>query len=993
VAIGITFRRVHVMLLGFALFFSGRLLCAADTTQSEYTRSLWKVQDGLPEGTVQALAETQDGYLWIGTTGGLTRFDGTHFVLYGSNALPAPVVNSIFCLFPSRDGSLWIGTEGGGLLHLQKNSVKTYATPQGLTDGFVRSILEDSHGTVWAGTDNGLFQVDGDRVKRIEVAEGMGPFAVHEIAEDRVGRIWVGGSRLLAIEDGQMHFYSLPGSYSSNRVKTILQSADGSIWVGTVGGLERLINGKFQRVPELEGTVRALKQTSDGTLWIGTIGKGLWTYKDGTFSHLNGLLPSNTVLKIFEDDSHQVWIGLQDGLVRLSKTPVRVISLPGGSDADFGTISSNGDGTLWAVASGVYRIGDGIARPARFKELPNVMVRNVFRDRQGDLWVGTDGSGAYRITPHGIVHYSAPNELTNNFIRAFLQSRRGDIWVATDEGVSRITTQGVQKFGMKDGLAYFSTRSLLEDHSSDIWIGTDQGLSHWHRNAFIHDAATETLLHEKIWSILEDAEETLWFGTRDHGLFRYQDGRVTQYTTVDGLVSNSIYQILEDPQKRFWLSGPNTISSLDEQQLHQDSATKNRHLSVSVYVMPYGAEDAQMYGGRQPSGYLDSGGGVWFPSSKGAAHIVLEKHPIATPPRLVIENVTLDGRDLPLAGTIQLPSRMSRLEFNFAPLSLRSQTGIRYRYKLENFDKDWLYAGTNLTASYTNLPAGTYHFRVAAFDVGNPEIASEAFVDVRRVPFFWQTWWFLSLSVVVLSLLAWAIYKGRMHQIRLRFRAVLDERGRLAREMHDTVIQGCTSISALLEAIASSQAGNHFPQEQLLGYARIQAQTTINEARHAVWNLRHEDEPALDLAASLDAISLQTRKEFSVPVTCTVAGDPFFVPGSIARELLMVVREAVYNAVLHGHPLEIAISVRYEPKELILMVADNGIGFNTNEAPAEGHFGITGMRERMERLGGTLDLSSILGTGTRVELSLRRSIVLSETGNRHRWAMRWNIIK
>jgi signal transduction histidine kinase len=282
---------------------------------------------------------------------------------------------------------------------------------------------------------------------------------------------------------------------------------------------------------------------------------------------------------------------------------------------------------------------------------------------------------------------------------------------------------------------------------------------------------------------------------------------------------------------------------------------------------------------------------------------------------------------------------------------------------------------------------------VAAFDVGNPAVASEAFVDVRRVPFFWQTWWFLSLSVVMLSLLAWAIYKGRMHQIRLRFRAVLDERGRLAREMHDTVIQGCTSISALLEAIASSQAGNQFPQEHLLGYARIQAQTTINEARHAVWNLRHEDEPALDLAASLDAISLQTRKEFSVPVTCTVEGDQFFVPGSIARELLMVVREAVYNAVLHGHPREIAISVRYEPKELILIVTDSGIGFNTNEAPAEGHFGITGMRERMERLGGTLDLSSIPGTGTRVELSLQRSIVLSETGNRHRWAMRWNLIK
>src|SRR6202042_1807124 len=177
--IAITFRRVHVMLLGVALFFSGRLLYAADTTQSEYTRSLWKVQDGLPEDTVQALAETSDGYLWIGTTGGLTRFDGTRFVLYGSNILPSPGVNSIFCLSASKDGSLWIGTEGGGMLHLKNNQVKSYGTPEGLTDGFVRSILEDRHGTVWVGTDNGLYQVVGDRVKRVEMAPGMEPQAVH----------------------------------------------------------------------------------------------------------------------------------------------------------------------------------------------------------------------------------------------------------------------------------------------------------------------------------------------------------------------------------------------------------------------------------------------------------------------------------------------------------------------------------------------------------------------------------------------------------------------------------------------------------------------------------------------------------------------------------------------------------------------------------------------------------------------------------------------
>jgi ligand-binding sensor domain-containing protein/signal transduction histidine kinase len=978
--------------VGLALIFACHSLHGLGASESQYARSLWKVQDGLPEGTVQALAETQDGYLWIGTTGGLTRFDGTHFVLNGSSTLPIPVVNSIFCLLSAKDGSLWIGTEGGGLIHLTRNSVTAYSTPQGLTDGFVRSILEDSRGTVWVGTDNGLFQVNGNSVKRAEV-DGLGPLAVHGIAEDRDGRIWVGGSRLLAIEGGRVHSYNLPGTYSSNRVKTILQTSDGVVWVGTVGGLERLVNGTFQRVPGLDGTVRALKQTADGTLWIGTIGNGLWTYKDGVFSHLNGLLPSSTVLQIFEDDSHQVWIGLQDGLVRLSKTPVRVVSLPGGQDADFETISGNGDGDVWVVASGVYRIHDGVARPFRFNELPNEMVRNVFRARQGDLWIGTDGSGVYRITSHGTVHYSAPRDLTNNFIRVFLETRHGDIWIGTDEGVSRIATQGVQKYGIKDGLAYFSTRSILEDRNGDIWIGTDQGLSHWHRNAFLHDAATEALQHEKIWSIFEDAMGILWFGTRDHGLFRLKDGQLAQFTTLQGLVSNSIYQILEDPQRRLWLSGPNTISSLDEQQLLQSSATAKEHLSVSVYAMPYGAEGAQMYGGRQPSGYLDPKGGVWFPSNKGAAHIALEAQSIPSPPRIAIENVTLDGRDLSLLNTIEVPSHMTRLEFSFAPLSLRSQTGIRYRYKLENFDKEWLFAGTNLTASYTNLPAGTYRFRVNAYDVGNPAVISEASIDVQKDPLLWQTWWFVSISVGVLSLFAWAIYQTRMHQIKLRFRAVLDERGRLAREMHDTVIQGCTSISALLEAMASFQTRSHLQGEDLLQYARAQVRATIDEARHAVWDLRHEDEAALDLKASLEAISVQTRKEFPVEVVCTVSGSPLFIPGSTTRELLMVVREAVYNAVLHGHPREVRIEVLFNAQQMSIAVADDGIGFDSNEAQAEGHFGITGMRERMERVGGKMKLTSVSGAGTRIDLSLDRSVLSSRARKGQKPGVNWDAIK
>ena len=968
------------LLLGCFFFMPTRAL-RSETVQPQYSRTVWRVQDGLPEGIVQALAQTHDGYLWIGTTGGLTRFDGTHFTIYGSGAPAASGVNSVFCLAPARDGTLWVGLEGGGLLHLAGGGVTEYGPAQGLTDGFVRAIFQDRNGTIWIGTDNGLFQTDATAhtVRKIETPAAMSPFGVHAITDDHAGRIWVGGSRLLSIENGHQRFYTLPGSYSSNRVKSILASEDGSLWVGMVAGLERLVGDRFERVAQISGTVRSLKQTSDGTLWIGTIGNGLWTYKAKSFVQLSSLLPSHTVLTILEDDSHQVWLGLQAGLVRLSRTSVHVIPLPGGGDADFETISGNGDGSLWAVNSSVYRISNGIARPYRFSALPGILVRNVFRDRNGSLWVGTDGSGAFHITSHGTVHYSAPRDLTNNFIRAFLETRRGEIWIGTDEGLNFLNASGMHRLTMKNGLVYSSIRSLLEDEAGDIWIGTEQGLSHWHAGAFEENFATRTLSHEKIWSICEDRSHALWFGTRDHGLFRLQQGRLAHFTTAQGLASNSIYQILEDPAQRMWLSGPSTISSVDENSFHEDPDASSTLLSVSHYTMPYIAEDAQFYGGRQPSGYVAPDGTVWFPSSKGAIHVVSEEPSIPTVPRVLLQRVTLDGRDLPLSGTIQLSAQMTRLEFSYAPLSLGPGEVIRYQYRLRNFDKGWVYAGTSLNASYTNLPAGSYRFEVQAFDTANPKLTSMASVDVIRAPFFWQTWWFLCLSAVTLVVAIWAGYRMRMHQVRLRFRAVLDERGRLAREMHDTVIQGCTSVSVLLEAVASRDTEQTPVQQELLRHARDQVRTTINEARSAVWNLRHDEEEAIDLFSSIQAIASQTSREFGVEVRPTVEGETYLIPSTILRELLMVVREAVYDAALHGHPNSISITTRYESRHLRMLVVDDGIGFDVAAVPAEGHYGIIGMRERMKRVSGEFHLHSAPGKGTRAELSVARTVLESRT--------------
>ncbi len=941
----------------------------------QYTRRIWRIQDGLPEDTVQAIQQSQDGYLWIGTTGGLLSFDGSHFHLYNHANVPALADNSVFCILAARDGSLWIGTEGGGLVHLKDGAFHAYTQAAGLSNSFVRSLLEDDQGRIWIGTDNGLFQLVHDNLQQVDTSGYVPALAVHSIIEDHEHRVWVGGSALLVFDPDGVSMKRLPGRDSENRVKSILETQDGTIWVGTVGGLNRLVKGRFQPVEQIRGTVRTLRQTSDGTLWIGSIGHGLYRYAHGRFSRWTSadLLPSSTVLSLFADAQQQVWIGTQAGMVRLSKTPVSVISLPGDSDNGSGTIFADPDGTVWVVSSGVFAIRDGVARPYKFPKLPDVTLRTLFRDRSGDLWLGSDGSGIYRLTHTGVVHYTAPDRLVNNFVRGFLQSKDGAMWIATDEGVSRIAGNETQNYRERDGLAYFSTRSLVEDSNGDIWIGTDHGLSHLHRGVFVHDAATAALAEEKVWSILEDRDGALWFGTRSHGLFRYAKGRIVPYTTAQGLANNNIYQLLADRRGSLWVSGPTTISSFPLPL--QEADPSDMHLKVNVYELPYDAGPVQMCGGQQPSGSLAPDGDIWFASSKGAVRVLPVTPSRVDPPRALITGITADGRELRVSSALVFPAALSRLEIAFAPLLLRSQEDVRFRYRLEDFDHDWIYAGSSRIASYTNLPPGKYRFRVAAFEVSNPSAISEVSVGLQKRPYFYGTWWFLTGCLVAAALLILAIYHSRIRSLRLRFKAVLEERSRLAREMHDTVIQGCTSISALLEAISSLRRENPELQENLLDHARMQVRSTIDEARQAVWNLRHKEDSVADLGSSAAAIAERTSKEFGIPVGCIEEGRPFRVRGSLARELLMVIREAVYNGALHGRPQRIQIKLVYTRDELSSSVSDDGCGFDPAARRAEGgqHYGIEGMRERVERMGGRIGIISVPARGTTVSFSVRRS--------------------
>lgn len=947
----------------------------------QFTRNLWRTSDGLPEATVQALAETNDGLLWIGTTGGLATFGGFHLHTFAAPNLQALGGHSVFCLAKDRDGSLWAGTEGGGLLHIQGESVRVFSGREGLTDGFVRSVFQDAGGTLWVGTDDGLFRMQNNRLDRFDDRPSVPRIAVHSITADRSGNLWVGGSQLLRITPaGSVTRFDLPGEYSKSRVKRILQTSDGTVWVGTVGGLQRLVHGHFEPVPEIHTTVRSLLETNDGTLWIGTIGGGLWTRKSGALARVEspGLLPSDTVLTMLQDDDADIWIGTQAGMVRLSRTPVGIVPLPAGGDPDFETVSGDSEGNIWVAAQQLYALRRGQARITAFPRLGQVSVRNVFRERDGALWIGTDGSGAYRLDGHSVRHLSAPGDLTNNFIRAFLQTRDGAIWIATDEGVSRVLGKGSERYTEASGLVYFSTRCLLEDRRGGVWIGTDRGVSLWRDGKFQNNAVTAALAKEKVWSILQDRTGVLWFGTRDDGLFRYAEGKMQQITTAEGLPSNSIYQLLQDRGGTFWITGPDTIASLPEQPLDRAVLSPHQSLSVQVFTMPFGADGAQMYGGRQPAGFLAPDNTLWFPTSKGAAYIKTpQPRSVARSPRAIINAVEEDGRNTPTKDHLEIAADVTRLSVSFGAVFLRSPAGVRFRYRLEPLESAWNTTETEDTATYTNLTAGHYRFRVQAVDAAHPEALSETQLEFTKSPFFYQTWWFYALMLFALALAIWGVYRFRVGQIRTRFQAVLAERNRLAREMHDTVIQGCTGISALLEAIASRKDGKL--DTELLDFAREQTRATIDEARHAVWDMRH-DENEVNLFEAMSKLAEQTSREHGNSVTLNTAAASLKLGTSAAHEVLMTVREAVYNAIQHSGSDRIEMSAEEHEGEWTIRVADFGRGFEFARGQVQdGHFGMLGMQERMKRLGGRLEVRSTIGAGTVVLLRLRQTTCATRT--------------
>jgi ligand-binding sensor domain-containing protein/signal transduction histidine kinase len=948
------------------------LASLAGAEMPAYVSRIWRTAEGLPENSIRAIAQTPDGYLWLGTSSGLARFDGVRFVIYARFNTPSMTDDNVRALAVSPDGSLWVATDGGGLLHYHSGRFQSFGPKEGLANEFVGAVLEDRHGDVWAGTNRGLFRRHGEKFERIDEALHLPNIAFFGLQESPDGRIFAGGpAGLFCFENGKLHRYK--EGRDLDGIHHFILAGNGSLWLGTNHGLR--IIGEVSADPNgsyVKDMISAFREDHDGNMWLGTEGHGLYRVHDRleTLFRAPVNLPDNSILSILEDREHNIWIGTADGLVRLSTPDVNVLNTGDRLSGDnVLTVYCGHRGDLW-LTTVTGRIFQYVNGRINAKELPPpanaLRFRGTFEDHAGTFWFGTGSQGFVRLVQGKATRFTDADGLRNNGIQAFFEDRDKNLWIGTTSGISRWDGSHLLNYYLEEGLSYGWVRAIAEDDNGDMLVGTDRGLNRFHGGRFVTDPAFAALSRDRIWSIYAEAPGTLWIGTRGGGLVRVRNGNAARITTREGLLSNSIFQVIGDRAGSLWMSGPIGLSAASINDLNAAADGRTDSIAVLAYGTGDGLE-SQINGGVQPSGCMAADGELWFPSVKGAVHFKPSHPRTGYPSPVRVESVLVDGKSASPTGEVTVGPGRHRVEIEFTACSLRAPERVFFRYKLEGYDPQWNDVTSHRATSYDNLPPGQYRFRVISRDGSMDAGSSEAGISIVVRPEFYQTAWFYGLAVLLVGAGVAGVFHYQERQARQRYNLRLAERTRIAREMHDTVVQGCVGVSTLIEAAVGSARSDQDLMLECLDNARIHLRLTLDEARQALTDLRH-DSFERGLPGALSELANTVSGEKGPAVTLEVAGPEKRFTESINHALLLVTREAIRNALMHAGPTAVRVRLVFAPTEVSLEVQDNGCGFESASAglAADGHFGILGMRERMEQIGGSLEVTSGRGKGTTV---------------------------
>ncbi len=764
---------------GFAALDPSRAL-------TQYTQDLWTMARGLPNNSILAIAQTPDGYLWLGTEEGLVRFDGVRSAVFDKQLKG----NHVSALLTGRNGSLWIGTQGGGLTQLSGGAFKTFTKRDGLTSDSVLSLYEDASGVLWAGTDGGgLNRFDGRTFTSLTTRNGLPNDSVFAIAGSADGSLWAGTHGGLAlVKNGAITSYTDRDGLSDNYIRSLAVGNHHDLWIGTnSGGLNRFENGRFTHFPEQggnpSGSVWSLYRDSAGSLWAGSLKGGLSRFSGSTFASypVKEGLPSNRVFAIFEDREGSLWLGTGgSGLVQMRNGSFAGLSTKEGLSNDVTLpVMEDREGALWIGTNGggVNRVKDGrITAFTTAQGLSDNLVFSIAEDGAGTLWVSTQ-KGLDRFKQGRFVPYRGGG-LPQGVIFCLYRDRRGSLWAGSRGGLSRFNGDRFETYTTENGLSSNFVVSLYEDPRHVMWIGTRGGLNKLEAGKFSSYTTKDGLSSDALWSLAGDQDGTLWIGTSGGGLNRLRNGRFTAYTTADGLLDDEIYQILDDQHGFLWMSSNKGVFRVDKTDLAGERPVGGLH--IRSFGTADGFRNQECNGGFQPAGWRRHDGRLVFPTMKGVAvadPLRLELNRI--PPPVAIEGVLADGVSFDARRPISVQPGRGQLQFNFTALSLVQAEKTRFKYRLEGFEREWTSAGERRVAYYTNIPPGPYRFRVMAANADGVwnETGSSVEVDLR--PHYYQTAWFVSLCVALALGVAVGLYRLRIRQLHERERRlvrVVDER-------------------------------------------------------------------------------------------------------------------------------------------------------------------------------------------------------------------------
>jgi signal transduction histidine kinase len=990
---------------------------------AQYGYQSWQTDTGLPQNTVHAIVQGRDGFLWIATEGGLVRFDGVEFRAYTRANTPQMPSDLVDALMEDRDGVLWISTSGG-LARMRGGKVEAFGPALGVPATQVWRTLEDARGNVWALTGAGLFRIEGERAVRVSLDVALTENS--RMVEGRDGALWVGTAEGL-MRAGADGFFRAAGT--SGEVLALVTDGAGAAWAGSRSGLEECwATGCRNYVVPGGGEVEAVAMDGFGGIWVGT--------DTGLFKALEGELRKMPAVPggvgfIYGDRAGMIWAGTARGLIRIGLHG-DVESLKGGEV--FLSAADDREGDLWL---GTESGGLAVLRDRKFSTLTaddgltDEYVLALAQDRAGAVWAGTRGGGLNVYRNGKFKALTTAQGLTSNVVLTVAGAPNGDVWAGTPDGLDLIRGNQVRVFTTADGLADDFVRSLYVGARGELWIGTRRGLSRYDGGKFTTWTAMDGLGSDLIGAMAEDRDGSLWIGTLG-GLSRFRGGRFTNFTTKDGLSSNVVTSLYEDREGVLWIGtndgGLNRrqgdrIVSVGRKQLPQrvigiledgsgylwissntgiyrvsrDALNREADGGAAAEAMRFGVADgmriSECSSGGHPAAVRLSehptapttgasgapGDGVlWFATLKGIARVDPEHMPVnRVAPQVAIERVSVDDAPQESVEDLTVAPGHSHYEFDYAGLSFVAPQKVEYRYQLMGFDRDWVDAGTRRVAYYTNLPHGHYTFRVMARNNDGVWSEAAATADLTVEPHIYQTVWFRLLMLAALGALVYAAWRRRLLRVEREFQAVLGERTRIAREIHDTLAQGFVAVSVHLELVAQLMRNSAEAAKEQLERAQALVRSSLEDARTSIWELRSQGGEREDLAARILKMAEEVtgRAHARARVQMHVTGTNHPLDEDVERELTRIAREAVANAVRHGDPENIVVRLEFEGSMFGMEIRDDGRGFaGAPPDGSSGHFGLTGMRERADAIGATLTVESSPGAGTtaRLELSLSR---------------------